>query len=90
MPAQPGVACQVISRSDCFFNWVEIAYQSIFGAYGAATLTIDPYTYRHYPNTNTYIATSTGDRVYYLGPLSGNAVMDIGSLTELSARAACN
>jgi len=90
MPLQPGGACQVISRSDCFFDWLEVAYQSIFGTYGAATLTIDPYTYRYYPNSNTYIATSTGDRAYYLGPLSGNAVMDIGSLTELSARAACN
>ncbi len=90
MPVQPGGACQEINRSNCFFNWLEIAYQSLFGAYGAATATIDPYTYRHYANTNTYIATSTADRAYYLGPLSGNAVMDIGSLTELSARAACN
>lgn len=69
-----------VSPADCLFNWAEINYPSLFSPAGTLSKTSDPYYYRYYSATNSYLGTSSTDNhVYYLnaeglhdaGPLSG-------------------
>ena len=77
------------NSSDCLFNWAERTYPTLFSP-TAASNTLAPYYYRYYSQTNAYLATSSADNhVYYLGPISNNAVLDVGALPTWLATAGC-
>ena len=78
------------SSSDCLFNWAERTYPTLFAPAGASSNTLAPYYYRYYSQTNAYLGTSSADNhVYYLGPLSSNAILDVGVLSTWLTAASC-
>jgi titin len=79
-----------ISQSDCLFTWAERAYSTLFAPAGAASNLSAPYYYRYYSQTNAYLGTSFADNhVYYIGPVSNNALLDVGALSTWLATAGC-
>ncbi len=79
-----------ISQSDCLFNWAESNYATLFAPADALSNTSAPYYYRYYSQTQAYLGTSSADsHVYYLGPLSGNSILDVGPLSGLLMAAGC-
>lgn len=77
-----------ISDSDRIFNYLEAAYPQYLSPANAVSATTQMYVYappvyyyRHYPDTNAYIATS-GGMVYYLGPASGNSTLLLGAQAD--------
>ena len=80
----------LISQSNCLFNWAERTYASLFAPVGAISNTFAPYYYRYYPQTNTYLGTSSDDNhAYYLGPLSNYSLFDVGALSGWLSIAGC-
>lgn len=78
------------SPTECLFNWAESSYPSLFAPAGATTQLAAPYAYRHYTQTNAYLGTSSTDNhLYYLGPASGNALLDAGLVSGWLATAGC-
>lgn len=77
--------------ADCLFNWAEENFPSFFAPAGATSNTLEPYYYRHYPQTNAYLGTSSADNhVYYIGPLSNHSILDLGALSPLLSMAGCH
>lgn len=54
------------SQPDRIFNYLEDTYKTYLAPAGAASQTSGIYYYRHYPTTNSYIATDGSGTVYYL------------------------
>ena len=63
-----------------FFNWAESAYPSLFPG-SKASQTSGPYVYRYYPETQLYLGVADG-AVFGLGPLTGNALVQLGALQD--------
>lgn len=79
-----------LNSSDCLFNWAQRAYPTWFSPASASSVAVAPYYYRYYPQTQTYLGTSSANNhVYYYGPLSGNALLDVGALTGWLTTAGC-
>jgi virginiamycin B lyase len=75
--------------ADCLFNWAERTYPTLF-APTTTSNTLAPYYYRYYSQTRAYLATSSADNhVYYLGPISNNAILDVGALSTWLGTASC-
>jgi hypothetical protein len=80
----------LVAPPDCLFNWAERTYPGFFTPAGATSSTLAPYYYRYYPQTNSYLGTSSADNhVYYLGPLSSNSFFDEGALSGWLSTAGC-
>jgi len=78
------------NQMECLFTWVETKYPELFAPSGVQTKMLGAYSYRFYSSTNAYIAVSSGDNhFYYLGILSGNSLMDIGSAATWYTTAGC-
>ncbi len=71
---------QTSSNIETLFNWAEVTYPDIFSP-KSVTKQIQDYAYRFYSNSQIYLAVKE-NRVYYLGPLSQNELLDIGTLQE--------
>jgi hypothetical protein len=79
-----------ISQSDCLFNWAEGNFPTLFAPANATSNTFTPFYYRFYPQTNAYLGTSSADNhVYYVGPLSGNTLLDVGAMSPWLSTAGC-
>jgi hypothetical protein len=76
------------SQPDCLFGWAELNFPGFFFPPAAASQSTGPYYYRYYAQTAAYLAL-VGDRVLYLGPASGNTVLDLGVASALYASAGC-
>ncbi len=91
--AQPRIPIQrisFISQSDCFFDWAERTYPSLFAPAGVVSNPLAPYYYRYYTQTIAYLGVSAADyHVYYIGALSNNSVLDAGDLSSWLALAGC-
>jgi len=80
----------ISSTSDCVFNWAETTYPQYFPV-GPPSATAKPYYYRLYTATATYLATSSADNsIWLLGPLTGNAPVNIGPMAAFTATAGCS
>ncbi len=66
------------SQPDRIFNYLEAAYPSHLAPAGAASQTASGYYFRHYPTTNSYIATKGDGQVYYYAPSSTASPLPIG------------
>ena len=72
----------------CLLNWAETAYANLFSPAGASFQVQQPYTYRYYKNTNSYVGVSSVDsHVYYLGP--NGVLQDVGALNTWLAKTGC-
>ena len=76
------------NATECLFNWAEESYASLFAPVGQFTKVSSNFTYRYYPDTQSYVAvSSTDNHVYYQGP-DGNR-LDEGPLPAWLAKANC-
>jgi hypothetical protein len=79
-----------LSQTDCVFSWAEQTYPLYFDPPGASSVTYAPYYYRHYAGSATYLATSSADNhVWVLGPVFGNAMVDVGPVASFLTTAGC-
>ncbi|MCF7969706.1 MAG: hypothetical protein K9L22_00880 [Methylococcaceae bacterium] len=80
----------VPAQADCLFNWGELNYPSLFSPANTQSRTFDSYYYRYY-SPDTYLGTSSADgHLYYIGALSGNALMDLGEASVWINQASCS
>jgi len=57
------------SNIECLLNWAQTFYPHLFSPAVIGVQFSSPHTYRHYPNTNSYVGVSSADnQVYYQGP----------------------
>ena len=78
----------VTNPIECLFNWAEETYPSLFAPLGQFTQASSPYSYRNYPDTQSYVAVSRSDNhVYYQG--RDSKPLDQGPLLDWLAKANC-
>jgi len=91
-PSNPLVVPTLTSTSkiDCLYHWAEQNYPQIFAPQGASSQVLLGYYFRYYAGSNTYVAYATSiDRIYLVGPLSNNSVLDLGPAAGLLTASAC-
>jgi len=67
--------------SDVIFNYVEVVYAPYFSPAGSTSVSSGDLYYRYYAGTSAYLGI-TGGRFLYLGPLSGNQVVELGAASD--------
>lgn len=65
-------------------DWAEGAYSDFFPT-SQSNRSSEPYIYRYYPETRTYLGVA-GDGVYVLGPVSGDTLLAVGRLGNFRCR----
>jgi sugar lactone lactonase YvrE len=76
--------------SDCLLDWAERAYPGFFAPAGGASQLISVYYFRYYAGNSAYLAVDTSsDHLVYLGSLSQNQLLDLGSVNAFVAGAGC-
>lgn len=71
---------KAVAEIERLMDWAESAFPQYFPTH-QATQTADPYRYRHYPQTDNYLGVD-GVFIRVLGPISGGAVLDVGTLDD--------
>jgi uncharacterized protein (DUF1800 family) len=74
----PQRAMGVTWDASALMDWAQQAYAQYFPS-AQADAFYAPYTYRYYPETQTYLGVAGGD-VYVLGPVTGGALTWVGTL----------
>jgi len=78
----PQAASPRTPSATALMDWVQTAYPELFpGRKGNTAQT--PYLYRYYPETGNYLGVA-GDTVYVMGPVSGGALRQVGTLASLA------
>ena len=92
LSALPSAAVAATDTSaDCLFNWAESNYAAYFVPRGTSSLISAPYYFRYYSQTNTYLGTSSDtNHLYYMGPMSANAILDLGAASTWYATSGCS
>lgn len=62
-----------------FMNWVESAFPEYVPDH-QATIAQTGFVYRYYPKTGNYVAVDDSRRVYVLGPVTDNTLVELGKL----------
>lgn len=84
------VKAATLTGAECLFAWAEKTYPDVLAPAGAATQNSAPYTYRYYAGTKANLGTSAANNhLYYLGPLSKGAILDLGSTDGWMQKAGC-
>lgn len=90
-PKSTKLFIEVRKGIDCLLDWGEDTYPELFRPSRVGTQASDPYLYRFYEATRTYLGMSSADgHLYYLGPLSRDALLDLGPVAEWSVSAGCH
>jgi len=77
------------SNTECLLNWAQTFHPKLFSPTVSGVQSFPPYTYRYYPDTNSYLAVSSADNhVYYLGP-NDTSLRDIGDLSVWLKESGC-
>ena len=77
-------------KSDCLFDWAETHFADFFTPRGFQSQSFAPYYLRFYSQTTSYLAVSSNDsHLYYLGPVSGNTILDLGAAATWYATSGC-
>lgn len=63
-------------------DWAELTYPQFFPSRRSNQIS-SPYTYRYYPESQNYLGVA-GDSIFVLGPMSGNQLAYVGSLSGFS------
>ena len=77
-----------IASIDCLFNWAENTHPDFFAPKGVPSQQSEPYYFRFYSERNAYLAVAS-NVLYYLGPLSSNTVLNLGSTASWFTSAGC-
>jgi len=85
---QIGAADSSQTISDCLFNWAELNNAANFAPRGSQSQSDGPYYWRSYSQTSSYLAVFSG-KLYYLGPASSNAALDLGAASTWYSTAGC-
>lgn len=73
----------IASDTEKLFNWAENTFPSIFSS-RRATQSIEPWLFRHYPESNIYVGVNKSDnRVYAMGGPWGSSPTVIDTLSNL-------
>ena len=75
LPPQAAVAPDATTLMD----WAELTYPLYFPSRRSNQFS-SPYTYRYYPESQNHLGIA-GDSIFVLGPMSGNQIAYVGSLT---------
>jgi hypothetical protein len=76
-------------NTECLLNWAQTFYPSLFSPALQEVQFSDPYTYRYYPNTNSYVGVSSADNhFYYQGPIDLSP-RDMGDLSVFLKESGC-
>jgi hypothetical protein len=79
----------VATDADKVFAWAEKSYPTVFAPTSQFSQTTPGYRYRVYGGGHCLAVNDSGTAsLYYLGPLSNNAVLDLGPLSEWLLQAA--
>jgi len=76
----------VDATADCLFKWAEKNYPSYFSP-ATTSQTANPYYYRYYTATKTYLVVSSTDSHFYFA--AANAVQDLGLASTWYSTASC-
>jgi triacylglycerol lipase len=77
------------SNTECVLNWAQTFHPKLFSPMVSGVQSFPPYTYRYYPDTNSYLAVSSADNhVYYLGS-NDASLRDIGDLSVWLQESGC-
>ena len=69
--------------ADKVFAWGELTFSEVFSPAGQVSLSANGYRYRNYTGGHTLFVNESGiAHLYYIGPLSGNARLDLGLLSD--------
>lgn len=81
VPAVPPAAAPAAQISVTqLFDWAETQFRDLFPS-RRSNQVLHPYTYRYYPETGNHVAVA-GDQIYVQGPLSGGALLYVGTVAE--------
>lgn len=76
-------------NTQCLFAWAEGQYPATFAASNRYTKFFEPYTYRHYSVSDSYLGVSSVDHhVYFMGP--DRVLQDQGSFFDWVSTAGCH
>jgi hypothetical protein len=68
---------------DALFDWAERQYGQFFPSH-QTTHASAPYVFRFYPETQTYLAVTSGTLVQVLGPMFGPDIVTVGAKTDFA------
>jgi hypothetical protein len=78
------------TKANCLFDWAERNFSDFFKPAGPAAATLNTYYYRFYTGTQAVLATNSADNsLYYLGPLTGGNLTNLGALPSFLAQSGC-
>ena len=76
------------AKSNCLFDWAGLMYPVLFSPKNSPSLTLGPYYVRQYVQSHSFLAVSS-NRLLYIGPLSDNALVDLGDVLAWYSQAGC-
>jgi alpha-tubulin suppressor-like RCC1 family protein len=77
----------VMEPVNCLFNWAEVNFSDWFSP-RAESLSSGQYFFRYFSQTKAYLAVAS-ERFLYLGPASGDSILDLGVTTDWFSTAGC-
>ncbi|MGZ5043543.1 MAG: esterase/lipase family protein [Methylobacter sp.] len=77
------------SNTECLLNWAQTFYPNLFSPPVSGVQFYSPYTYRYYPNTNTYLGVSSADNHVYLLRPNDASPQDMGDLSVWLKESGC-
>lgn len=85
-PPQPSASVAAVPTADALMDWAQRAYPDLFPG-SPPSLVYEQYKYRFYEGSSNYVGVANG-RVYVLGPVSGDALLDVGALADFAEQVA--
>ena len=76
------------TRSNCLFDWAQLVLPSLFGQ-GSVPGILPPYQYRFYGTGNVLATSSADNKVWVLGPDTGQTLLDVGAMSDFLTLAGC-
>jgi hypothetical protein len=78
-----GATTPQVPDANALMDWAQATYPTLFPG-TPATGTLLGFQYRYYAATQTFLGVNSGGDVDVLGPLSGNMLLRVGSLSDFS------
>ena len=89
-PDGDSITSQELSDIECIYGWFETSFPGVFFP-TANTISNGPLAYRYYTGSSAFLAVwkTTSLKIVYIGPLSANCVMELGTV-DFWKSMACN
>ena len=76
------------ARSNCLFDWAQTTLPALFGQ-GSTAGSVSTYQFRLYGTGNALATSSADNRVWVLGPVTGQTLLNAGAMADLLVTAGC-